>query len=74
MKAAYDGMESMNESLATNRQMPEFKVSHKVSLDHLYKLKEFDLILWGLAGLGSQTYDSLTILYNNYAGENFDTK
>lgn len=74
VKAAYDGMENMTESLATNRQMPEFKVSHKVSLEHLHKLKELDLVLWALAGMGSQGYDSLTILYNKYAGDNFDTK
>lgn len=71
-KSVHDGMEEMVlESLATNRQIPEFKVSHKVPLDHLHKLSEVDLILWKAYSAGKKGYDSLTVLYNNYAGENF---
>ncbi|WOX49048.1 hypothetical protein R2B70_03390 [Aeromonas sp. XH] len=71
VKAAYDGMESMSESLGINREMPEFKVSHKVSLEHLHNIQEIDLILWALVNSGRKGYDSLTILYNRNAGANF---
>lgn len=74
LEAGNENWQPVLKSLSKNRKMPEFKVSHKVELEHLYKINQDDITKWLECSGERKGYDSLTILYNRYAGDKFITK
>ncbi|MGL6239995.1 hypothetical protein [Aeromonas dhakensis] len=73
LEAGNEDWKPVIKSLSKNRKMPEFKVSHKVNLEHLYKLNIYNIITWLALSGESKGYDALTILYNTHTGDNFMT-
>lgn len=68
LEAATESRKTVIKSLAHDA-MPDFKVSHKVNLDHLYKINIIDMISWWAYSGERKGYDALTSLYKNYADD-----